>query len=149
MSGGGGGRAGPKAMDVQLNMKERVAIDRMMRRDKASTAEAWRRISRDRVRLSVAEVGKCAVHRYARGATHKLGAVEKRGRQHVLRNADVWALDKASLRLIKKADNEHRVTWAHAVKEAGVEGVVSQRVCADALRARGARYTAPRRKLQV
>ena len=48
---------------VQLNLKERITIDHLIRRAKASATEAWRRINRDRVRLSVPEVGKSAVHR--------------------------------------------------------------------------------------
>ena len=48
---------------VQLNLKERITTDHLIRRDKASATEALRRINRDRVRLSVPEVGKSAVHR--------------------------------------------------------------------------------------
>ena len=141
--------ARPKAKVAQLSQKERITIDGMIRREKASATEAWRRINRDRVRLGVPEVGNSAVHRYARGATHKLGAEEHRGRKHALNEANIKALDKARLRLIKKADNEYRVTWANIVSEAGLEGVVSERVCADALRSRGVRFTTPRRKIQV
>ena len=139
----------PRAKVAQLSQKERITIDGMIRREKASATEAWRRINRDRVRLGVPEVGKSAVHRYARGVTHKLGAEENRGRKHALNEANIKALEQARLRLIKKADNEYRVTWANIVSEAGLEGVVSERVCADALRSRGVRFTTPRRKIQV
>ena len=83
---------------VQLNLKERITIDHLIRRDKASATEAWRRINRDRVRLSVPEVGKSAAHRYARGATHKLGAAEKRGRKHVFSERGIKAHDSFTTR---------------------------------------------------
>ena len=134
---------------TQLALKERATIDRLIRQEKASPTEAWRRINRDRRRHGVVEVGKCAAHRYARGATHKLGATETRGRNKVLDDGDIKSLDKARVRLIKAADNEYQVTWADVVKEAGLEGVVSQRVCADAMRAQGVSFKTPRRKIQV
>ncbi len=80
----GGADAGANVKVLQLALKERVKIDGLMRREKASATEALRRINRDRSRRGAPEIGKCAVHRYAKGVTHKLGATEKRGRKKVM-----------------------------------------------------------------
>ena len=53
------------AQMMQLTLKERVTINRLLRQNNVSATDPWRRISRDRRRHGVLEVGQCAAHRYA------------------------------------------------------------------------------------
>ncbi len=92
---------------------------------------------------------RSTVYLYLKGLSHKRGATEKRGRKRALSKRDVRTLDAARRRLIKRADNEVRVTYADIVKEAGLTDVACQRVCEEALRAEGVSFKAPRRKIQV
>ena len=135
----------PKAI-MQLTQAERVTIDRLILQDKSTPTEALDHINAARRRRKEPEVGKGSVHRYVKGLTHKLGAVEKRGRKRSLSPRDVRALDQARRRLIKKANNNVRVTHADVVEEAGVGEKAGERLCADVLRAGGVAYRAPRRK---
>ena len=112
-------------------------IDEVIRKEKGSPTDAWRRINRDRRATKVKCVHKTAVHRYANGATHKRGAVETRGRKRALSKGDVRKLDLARRRLIKKEDNQHRVTYEDIMEEASLTSEPCQRVCEDALRTSG------------
>ena len=132
-----------------LTLAERSQIDAMLRRDKASPTDASRRVNAGRRKRGVREIGKSAVFRYAAGKTFKLGAKETRGRKRALSKQDIRRLDQARRRLIKNADDDLRVTYAAIVKEAGLEGVVCQRLCEDALRNLGVSFKTPRRKVHI
>ena len=101
------------------------------------------------MKKGIRQIEKSAVHRYVKGSTHKRDATEKRGRKNLLSRRDVRKLDQARRRLITNADNEDRITYANVVEEAGLTGVVCQRVCEDALRSEGVSFKPPRRKVQV
>ena len=124
-------------------------IDEVIRKEKGSPTDAWRRINRDRRATKVKCVHKTAVHRYANGATHKRGAVETRGRKRALSKGDVRKLELARRRLIKKEDNQHRVTYEDIIEEASLTSEPCQRVCEDALRNLGVSYKHPRSKIQI
>lgn len=138
-----------KANSKGLTLAERSQIDAMLRRDKASPTDASRRVNAGRRKRGVRDIGKSAVFRYAAGKTFKLGAEETRGRKRALSKQDIRRLDQARRRLIKNADNDLRVTYAAIVKEAGLEGVVCQRLCEDALRNLGVSFKTPRRKVYI
>ena len=133
----------------QLTQDERSLIDKIVRTDKKTPTEALRRVNAKREKKGIREVEKSTVHRFCRGLTHKVGAKETRGRSAGLSAKDKQRLDRARRKLIQKANNQYRVTHAMVMKEAGLEGVVCQRVCEEALRAGGARYRPPRRKIYV
>ena len=140
---------GKAAMRIQqLTVKELTLADATLRNG-GSPTDAWRAINAKRVEAQIRQVGKGAVHRYVKGSTHKRGAVERRGRKGQLTKQDVRRLDLTRRRLVKRADNAVRVTYADVVKEAGLEGAACQRVLEDALRAIGVTFKPPRRKIQI
>ena len=120
-----------------------------MRNEKGSATDALRRVNEQRRAANIRRVNKSTVHRYAAGITHKRGAVEKRGRKRALSKQDVRKLDQARRRLIKKEDNQHRVTYEAIVDEASLSTEPCQRVCEDALRHLGVSYKHPRRKILI
>ena len=95
---------------VQLTKVERAQIDNIVRTKKMSATEALRQINAARKRSKAQEVEKSTVYRYVRGLTHKPHVPEKRGRKRSLSKKDVRSLDQARRRLIKRAENEERVT---------------------------------------
>ena len=133
----------------QLTQDERVQIDRMIRSEKKTPTDALRSINMARKAKKIREGQKDGVHRYVRGETHKLGALEKRGRKRSLSAQDVRKLDSVRRRLIQKAKNSHRVTYNDVIAESGLEDDARGRVCADALRAEGVACKPPRRKIYV
>ena len=88
----------------------------MVRRNSASPTEALATINKGRRKRKEREVTKSTVHRYVNGQTHRLGAKELRGRHRVLSKRDVRSLETARRRLIKKADNDYRVTYKDIVR---------------------------------
>ena len=133
----------------QLTLEEQSRIDEVMRKEKGSATDALRRINEERRKYNIREVEKSTVHRYAKGLTHKRGAVETRGRKRSLSKQDVRKLDQARRRLIKRANNQHRVTYEAIVEEADLSHSPCQRICEDALRDEGVSYRSPRRKIYV
>ena len=133
----------------QLSKEERIEIDRLLRVEQKTPTEALRSINKARKARKIRELQKQAVYRFVKGRTHKLGAVEKRGRKRSLSSQDIRTLDKTRRRLIQRAKNERRITYQDIIKEAGLEDEVCQRVCEDALRAEGVAYKPPRRKIYV
>ena len=113
----------------QLTLDEQLRIDSWMREDKASPAQAWHDVNARRQVQGIAPVHKSTVHRYAKGATHAMGAAESRGRPKSLSRADVRKLDLARRRLVKKANNEARITYAEVIEEAALKSAPCQRVC--------------------
>ena len=104
---------------------------KVVRCRKGSPTDAWRAVNRARERKGVSGVDKSAVHRYVRGETHRRGQQETRGRKRALSARQVRSLDTARVRLLRKADNDHRVTYADVQKEAGLASHVCKRVCED------------------
>ena len=102
-----------------------------------------------RQKEDVQEAHTSTVHRFCRSLTHKSGVTETRGRKSVLSRRDILRLDQSRRWLIRRADNDFRVTFAEVIKEAGLEGVASQRVCEDALRDLGVSFKHPRRKIYI
>ena len=133
----------------QLTAAERRVIDNMVRVKKASPTDAFLKINEKRIKSNIRPVEKSCVHRFVKGSTHKLVTQETRGRKPILTKKDVNKLDQARRRLIRRADNDSRVTYTDVLEESGLTGKVSQRICEDALRGRGVGYKAPRRKIYV
>ena len=142
----------PKVMKgkiKQLTQSECALIDKVIRPKKGTPTDALRRINKARCSKKIRELEDGAVHRYAKGLTHKRNARETRGRKRLLSRQDVRKLDQARRRLIQQADNERRVTYDDIIQEAGLEDPPCERVCADALRKLGIGFRPPRRKICV
>ena len=134
---------------VQLTSSEQVRIDTVLRARGGSPADAVLAINAVRLKQKIRIINKSAVYRYASGLSHKRGKLEARGRKPLLSKRDKRSLETARRRLIKNAKNAKRVTYADVVKEADLAGDPCDRICADALRAEGVSWRAPRRKIFV
>ena len=132
-----------------MTVDEQNVIDNVMRKEKGTATDALRRINEQRQEANIKCIDKSAVHRYAQGLTHKRGAEEQRGRKRALSKQDVRTLDQARRRLIKRENNQHRVTYESVVEEAALSSSPCQRVCEDALREVGVAWKNPRRKIYV
>ena len=136
----------------QMTMKERERIDYLVRRCKQSPTDALKDVNDTRSLNEVAPLNKSSVHRYVNGETYKLSLGERRGAKPKLTKLDKLRLDQARRRLAKKADGEYRVTHDMIINEASKTALRSnpcKRVVQDALRADGARYRRPRRKIHI
>ena len=133
----------------QLTLAERCLIDSMVRQKKATATTALRLIHKKRAKNKVRLVEKGSVHRYVKGLAHKPNTIETRGRKPALSKQDIRTLDQTRRRLIKEANNDHRVIYSDVIEKAGLAGQASQRVCEDALRERGVGYKPPRRKIYI
>lgn len=129
----------------QLTQAERLQVDLIMRRD-PNPMHALRTVNKARRKHGIADAHKSSIYNYINGKTHRPRNKDPRGRKKILKRADVRKLQQARLRLIKQANSERRVTHADVQKEAGLQDVVCQRVCEDALRKVNVRFRAPRRK---
>ena len=132
----------------QLTTAEQHLIENVLRQH-GRAADAFRCVNLQRDKANIRRVEKSAVYRFAKGRTHRRGAIESRGRKRSLAGKEIRRLDQARRRLIKRADNEVRVTHADIIEEAGLKHAACQRVCEDALRAQGVSYRHPRRKIQL
>ena len=138
-----------KLTPQHLTVGEQTLVDTVMRKGKGTATEALSRINTSRQKNNIREVDKSTVYRYVKGLTHKRGAEERRGRKRSLSKQDVRTLDQARRRLIKKAANQHRVTYEEVVDEADLDNAPCQRVCEDALRGEGVSFKQPRRKICI
>ena len=143
----GGHGACKKRPIQQLTVAERSRINSLMCSAGASATDALRAINKER--KIVAKVDISTVYRYAKGSTPKLGAAEARGRPKSLSKGQIRRLDQARRRLIKRANNQTRVTYAAVIAEAALDNPPCQRVCEDALRAQGVGYRHPRSKIYI
>ena len=135
-------------MPAQLTHKEQWALGVSLRGGKSVT-EATAQINKQRTRKGIEPVASCTVYRFTRGATHKRGAPERRGRHVVLSRKDISDLDKARKRLLKRADGQHTVTYQSIQEEAGLQDKCCSRTAQNALREIGVRFRAPRRKVHL
>ena len=133
----------PKEQDLAV----RVAHEQKKNKKKYAVTAAFKAINAVRKRVGVEPLKRDAVYRYLCGDTHKRSAGESRGRKATLANTDVKKLLSVRRRLIKKVNNEQRITYQDIIEEAGYDGVCSEKTVADALRAAGLRYTPPRKKI--
>ena len=111
-------------MPAHLTAREQVLLDELLRARKPAT-HAMARINRLRARHGIPPISLCSVARFFRGATHRRGTQERRGRPKVLARQDVRAMEQARVRLLKEASKPgraHRVTHADIQKEAGLQG---------------------------
>ena len=135
---------------VHLTEEELALVDKTMRKDHGTATDAWNIVNAKRRLHGTRELEKSAVHRYVRGRSHQRGqSIERRGRKRKLSKQNERELDQARVRLLKRADGEFGVTYHDIVKEAGLDGKVCQRICEDALRAKGVAYRKPRNKIQI
>ena len=109
-------------MVAHLTGMEQDFVKKVVGHQKKSGAHAHRLLSKKREACGQEPLEKTAVYRFLRGETHRRGTSETRGRNKILTNADLRALQQARRRLIKKADNEERITWKMVIDEADLEG---------------------------
>ena len=88
-------------MPVQLTIAERHRIDKIVRHQKKPGAAALRAINLTRKRRGIELIDQTAVYGYIRGETHSRTAVDRRGREAVVTNAQVRTLltDKIEFKL--------------------------------------------------
>lgn len=132
-----------------MTVGEQVTVDTMLRQEKASVKEDWRRMSADRRAQRIQPLHISNIYRFAKGLTHKRSCEETRGRKRALSAADVRALDKSRRKLVQDADSEYRVTYADISKTSGVDKKACLRTQADALRSTGVRFRRPREKVCI
>ena len=110
--------------------------------------DALKVVNRAREKKGVDKLNKSTIYRFMKGGTHKRGKKETRGGSNkALTKKDVDHLDKVRKRLLKSVDSTRRVTYQDIHEAAGLEDTCCPRVAQDALRARGVRFRAPRRKV--
>ena len=136
-------------MPTQLTTAEQTDIDKVLRSGKGGPMDALRKINNARALKNIEEVVKSTIYRFVKGNTHKRGKKEIRGKQKLLRKADIARLERVRKRLLKVADSTRRVTYKEIQEQAGLKGKCSERVVQDALRAQGVRFRAPRRKVYL
>ena len=134
----------------QLTSAEQNLVDSITRAQRKSGADAWRAVNKLRENKGIGSVSVTAVHNYVNGITHTRGRPERRGRgQSKLAPSHVKKLMAVRRRMIKKANNEKRVTYADVIAEAGLDVDCAQRTMEDALRREGLSYHPARAKVQV
>ena len=135
-------------MPQQLTLDEQDKIDRMLRSSGGSAMDALRSVNSVRQKKGAEVVSKCTIYRFVNDCTYKRGKKEAcGGKNKVLTKKDVDHLDKVRKRLLKSANNTRRVTYKEILKAAGFDGKCCPRVAQDALRSRGIRFRALRRKV--
>jgi hypothetical protein len=134
----------------QLTSAEQNLVDSITRAQRKSGADAWRAVNKLRENKGIGSVSVTAVHNYVNGITHTRGRPERRGKgQSKLAPSHVKKLMAVRRRMIKKANNEKRVTYADVIAEAGLDVDCAQRTMEDALRREGLSYHPARAKVQV
>ena len=140
-------RAAPAPSGKHMTIAEQVTVDTMLRQEKATIKDAWKRISADRKAQKIQPLHISNVYRFANGLTHKRSSQETRGRKRALSRSDVRALDKARRTLLQEADSEYRVTYDDVSKKSGLGKKASLRTQAKELRNIGVRFRKPREKV--
>ena len=135
------------AMPKHLSLGEQAVVDKVTRQKNLGPMDAMRAVNKLRKQKGHDELNKSTIYRYLKGKTHRRGLVESRGRKKSLGKRDVLKLDQARKRLLKAADSRRRITYEDISKEAGYYENVTVRRVADALRAQGVRFRAPRKKV--
>ncbi len=103
-----------------------------------------------RAKKGIEAVSITSVHKYIKGVTHARGRVDGRGKgQHILTREHVKKLTGARRRIIQRADNEARVTYAEVIAKANLGVECCQRVAENAMRAEGVSYQPARAKVQI
>ena len=133
----------------QLTPQELQEISRLVGHEKETAKEAWRRVNKSRRKNKVDEVDYSAVTRFVKGETHDPTKAEARGRKPLLAKADVRSAEKARKRLVREADNDHRVTYSDVMEESGLEDKAGQRTLERRLREQGVAYRKGREKIQI
>ena len=93
----------------QLSEKDIQLVDKVLRQQKGSPADALRRVNAAREVRDEPPIQRDAIYRYMNGKTHRRGRQETRGSQPILSKADVRNLMQTRRRLLKESD-ETRVT---------------------------------------
>ena len=132
-----------------LSVAEQRLIDDVLGQGHGSATDALRCLNRARRQNNIREASKRAVHRYATGVAHKRGTLETRGRPTELSKQNIRRLDQVRRRLIKRANDQFRVTYNDVIGEGGLRGVACQRVCEDAMRAEGVGYKRPHSEIYI
>ncbi len=134
----------------QLTSADQNRVDSITRAPKKSGADSWRAVNKLRENEGIGSVSVTAVHNYVNGITHTRDRPERRGKgQSKLAPSHVKKLMAVRRRMIEKANNEKRVTYADVIAEAGLDVDCAQRTMEDALRREGLSYHPARARVQV
>ena len=132
-----------------MTVKEMTIADGILRTTDGNATSALARVNVVRAKQEMELLGLSAMCRYIEGDTHKRGRKETRGRKQILKRGGLQKLDRARVRLIKRADGEERVTYADVIAEASLATTPCQRVVEDALRDNGVCSRKAREKVQL
>lgn len=88
-----------------------------------SPQDAHSKLAAIRRRQGIAETKLAVIHRFFRGATHRRGSVETRGRPRKLTNRNVRTMNRVRKALIKKNDGTRSIHWKDIVKKSRVPKV--------------------------
>lgn len=138
-------------MPTHLTVREQSLLEKLTRTRK-STIHARAHVNRLRAARGIPPISVSTIARFFRGATHRRGMQERRGRRKLLKRVDVRTMEQARLRLLKQAakpGNIRRVTHEQVQEEAGLQERCSSRTAQNALRAAGIRFRTPRRKVYL
>jgi hypothetical protein len=134
-------------MAPHLSSAEQGLVLKLVSKAGNTPADAVREVNKRRAKQGTPPVAKTTVYRYTKGDTHRPMQKEKRGRPKALSRLDIRKLDQSRRRLIKKAKNEHPVTYKEIAEEAGLHEKAGERTVADGLRGINVRFRAPRSKV--
>ena len=95
----------------QLATAEMAVIDRIVRTEKKSGTIALKRVNDTRKKKGIDPIGHSAVFNFINGVTHQRGETDNRGPNQVVKNSHVRKLMITRRKLIKKANNDYRVTY--------------------------------------
>lgn len=122
-------------------------VDQMTRSGAGGAMDALRLVNAARKKKGIMAVNKSTVYRFVKGTTHQRGKKETRGCKKILQRKDIDKLDQVRKRLLKSADSTRRVTYSEIHEAADLTEKCCSRVAQDALRSRGVRFRAPRKKV--
>ena len=114
-------------MGKHLNPKEIQLIETKAKTKGVKAKDVIKLITKLRQKKNLPPPSETAVRRILRGETYQRGRVDRRGRQTVFGTQLKNTVDKVRRKLLKKADNQHRVTWDLIMQEAKLKGKVSDR----------------------
>jgi hypothetical protein len=95
----------------QLATAEMAVIDRIVRTEKKSGTIALKKVNDSRKKKGIDPIGHSAVFNFINGVTHQRGETDNRGPNQVVKNSHVRKLMITRRKLIKKANNDYRVTY--------------------------------------
>lgn len=134
-------------MGKHLNPKEIQLIETKAKTKGVKAKDVIKLITKLRQKKNLPPPSETAVRRILRGETYQRGRVDRRGRQTVFGTQLKKTVDKVRRKLLKKADNQHRVTWDLIMQEAKLKGKVSDRTVRKHMNKAGRKWRPARAKI--